>query len=224
VHRARDLVAVEAPYLFHGGGSEASYIGRFIFEGSKPGAAAAGVWMSHKVLPLDASGYGRLIGETARGALLLHRRIQAGDWGEFAVVALPKPDLNIVCFALGHASLTSLEQTNDFVDRVYRAMSVNENVSARQIDYFVTKTVLRSAEYGDSALPHVHALGFSDDDYLQAGGIAVIRCTVMDPFLASRRGNVDHIEGFARALRKVLAEQLGEGRVMVHGTYVVESH
>ncbi|MBA2669824.1 MAG: decarboxylase [Gemmatimonadetes bacterium] len=209
--RARDLVAVEAPYLFHGGGSEASYIGRFIFEGSKPGAAAAGVWMSHKVLPLDASGYGRLIGETARGALLLHRRIQAGDWGEFSVVALPKPDLNIVCFALGHASLTSLEQTNDFVDRVYRAMSVNENVSARQIDYFVTKTVLRSAEYGDSALPHVHALGFSDDDYLQAGGIAVIRCTVMDPFLASRRGNVDHIEGFARALRKVLVEQLGGG-------------
>jgi len=206
--RARDLVAVEAPYLFHGGGSEASYIGRFIFEGSKPGAAAAGVWMSHKVLPLDASGYGRLIGETARGALLLHRRIDAGDWGDFSVHVLPKPDLNIVCFAIGHGELKSLEATNDFVDRVYRAMSVGEHRSARQIDYFVTKTVLRSAEYGRSALPHVRALGFTEEDYLRAGGIAVIRCTVMDPFLAARRGNVDHIEGFATCLRGVLTEQL----------------
>ncbi|CAN5640774.1 tyrosine decarboxylase [soil metagenome] len=206
--RGRDLVAVEAPYLFHGGGSETSYIGRFIFEGSKPGAAAAGVWMSHKVLPLDASGYGRLIGETARGALLLHRRIQAGDWGEFSVHVLPKPDLNIVCFAIGHAELKSLEETNRFVDRVYCAMSVGEQLSARQIDYFVTKTVLRSAEYGRSALPHVNALGFNEEDYLRAGGIAVIRCTVMDPFLAGRRGNVDHIEGFVNCLRVVLAEQL----------------
>jgi glutamate/tyrosine decarboxylase-like PLP-dependent enzyme len=206
--RARELVAVEAPYLFHGGGGEASYIGRFIFEGSKPGAAAAGVWMSHKVLPLDASGYGKLVGETARGALLLHRRIQAGDWAPFRLIALPKPDLNIVCFALGHGELASLEETNDFVDRVYRAMSVGEHRQAREIEYFVTKTVLRSAEYGRSALPHVHALGFSEEDYLRAGGLAVIRCTVMDPFLASRRGNVDHVEGFAHALREVLAEVL----------------
>ncbi len=64
--RSRDLIAVEAPYLFHRGASEWGYIGRFILEGSKPGAAAASVWMSHKVLPLDARGYGRLIGETAR--------------------------------------------------------------------------------------------------------------------------------------------------------------
>src|SRR5690606_7956380 len=38
--RVRDLVAVEAPYLFHGDTSETGYIGRYIFEGSKPGAAA----------------------------------------------------------------------------------------------------------------------------------------------------------------------------------------
>ena len=43
--RSRDLVAVEAPYIFHRGASEAGYIGRFIMEGSKPGAAAAAVWM-----------------------------------------------------------------------------------------------------------------------------------------------------------------------------------
>src|SRR5690606_39351223 len=77
--RVRDLVAADAPYVFHPGAPETQFIGRFILEGSKPGAAAAGVWMSHKVLPLDASGYGRLIAESARGALILHRRIAHGD-------------------------------------------------------------------------------------------------------------------------------------------------
>jgi glutamate/tyrosine decarboxylase-like PLP-dependent enzyme len=202
--RVRELVAVEAPYLFHRGVSEWGYIGRFIFEGSKPGAAAAGVWMSHKVLPLDSTGYGRLIGETARGALLLQRRLTGGDWGPFRLVPLPLPDLNIVCFAIGHPSLATLEDTNEFAARVYGAMSVSPDRSARQLDYFVTKTVLRAPEYGHAADPIVEALGFTHDDYVRAGGVSVIRCTVMDPFLASRRGKMDFVGGFAKTLRGVL--------------------
>lgn len=202
--RVRELVAVEAPYLFHRGASEWGYIGRFIFEGSKPGAAAAGVWMSHKVLPLDSTGYGRLIGETARGALLLHRRLASGDWGPFTLFPLPLPDLNIVCFAIGHPSLTTLEATNDFAGRVYGAMSVSEERSARQLDYFVTKTVLRAREYGHAADPILEALGFTREDYERAGGVSVIRCTVMDPFLAARRGKMDFVGGFAKTLRGVL--------------------
>ncbi|HEX8360196.1 MAG TPA: pyridoxal-dependent decarboxylase [Longimicrobium sp.] len=206
--RVRELVAVDAPYLFHRGASEWGYIGRFIFEGSKPGAAAAGVWMSHKVLPLDSSGYGRLIGETARGALLLHRRIGSGDWGPFTLVPLPLPDLNIVCFAIGHPTLGTLEETNDFAGRVYGAMSVTGDRTARQLDYFVTKTVLRAREYGHAADPILQALGFTYEDYERAGGVSVIRCTVMDPFLGSRRGRMDFIGGFAKTLRSVLESVL----------------
>ena len=206
--RARDLLAVEAPYVFHRDGSEAAYIGRFILEGSKPGAAAVAVWMSHKVLPLDARGYGKLIGETARGALVLHRRLAAGDWGAFRVVPLPAPDLNLVCFAVGHPALGTLEETNAFVDRVYRAMSVSDARAARTLEYFVTKTELRQPEYGDAALPTVQALGFSRDDYHRAGAVAVIRCTVMDPYLATGRGGVDFVGGFARALRAEFERQL----------------
>ena len=202
--RVRDLVAVEAPYLFHRGASEWGYIGRFIFEGSKPGAAAAAVWMSHKVLPLDARGYGRLVGETARGAHLLHRRMSAGDWSPFRIVTLPQPDLNIVCFAIGHPSLATLEETNALADRVYGAMSVGAGRAARDLDYVVTKTTLRSHEYGRAAEPVVRALGFTHEEYERAGGLGVIRCTVMDPFFAAHRGREDFIAGFSRTLRRVL--------------------
>ncbi|NMO23099.1 decarboxylase [Pyxidicoccus fallax] len=209
--RVRDLVSVEAPYLFHAGGNESAYLGRSIFEGSKPGAAASAVWMSHKVLPLDASGYGRLVGETAKGAMALHRRIASGDWAPFTPVLLPPSDLNIVCFAVGHPSLKTLEATNDFVDRLYRALSVGPDTHRRP-DYFVTKTVLRAAEYGRAALPIVDRLGFTSADYDRAGGVAVLRCTVMDPFLASRRQKVDHIRGFIQTLGEVMRTQLDVNR------------
>ncbi|HYJ79785.1 MAG TPA: pyridoxal-dependent decarboxylase [Longimicrobiaceae bacterium] len=205
--RVRDLVAVEAPVLFHESADQ-RYIGRFILEGSKPGAAAAGVWMSHKVLPLDSRGYGRLIGETVRGALALHRRLSGGDWSPFRVVPLPSPDINVVCFAVGHPSLDTLEASNAFAGRIYQAMSASEDRLPRRVEYFVTKTELRHAEYGDAAVPVVQALGFTRDDYLRAGGVSVIRCTVMDPFLASRRGRVDFIGGFAAELRRVLERVL----------------
>jgi glutamate/tyrosine decarboxylase-like PLP-dependent enzyme len=102
--RVRDLVAVEAPYLFHPGAPEHAYIGRFIFEGSKPGAAAAGVWMSHKVLPLDATRLRPADRRDGARRAALHRRLAGGDWAPFRVVMLPRPDLNIVCFAVGHPS------------------------------------------------------------------------------------------------------------------------
>ncbi len=38
-------------------------MGIYGVEGSKPGASAAAVWMAHRVIPLDRSGYGLLLGE-----------------------------------------------------------------------------------------------------------------------------------------------------------------
>ena len=206
--RCRDLVAVEAPYLFHRGASEWGYIGRYIFEGSKPGAAAAGVWMSHKVLPLDARGYGRLVGAASRGALALHRRLTAGSWEPFRIVPLPTPDLNIVCFAASHESFTELAQSNEFVERLYRAMSVKRGMSIQNLEYFVTKTILRTAEYGEAVEPIVEALGFDVAEYHASEGLSVVRCTVMDPFLADGSGRVDFIEGFADNLRRVMEREV----------------
>jgi hypothetical protein len=167
--------------------------------------------MSHKVLPLDGTGYGRVIGNTARGALLLHRRLTEEDWGPFRIAPLPAPDINIVCFGIGHPDLATVEAANDFVSRVYQAMSVGHGEDRHLPDYFVTRTVLRADEYGASVLPVLEALRLTEASYLAAGGLGVIRCTVMDPFVADHRGGTDHIDGFARNLRRVLEKTLHEG-------------
>lgn len=212
--RGRELVASEAPYVFHEGASEWAYIGRYIFEGSKPGASAAGVWLSHQVLPLNAEGHGRLVHATVKGARALHRRLAKGEWAPFTVLPLPDPDVNIVCFAVAPPGARRLEDINLFATRIYEAMSAKAGSQegqprlARDLDYFVTKTILRAGEYGHAADAIVEALGFTHRDFVAADGLGVIRCTVMDPFLGSRRGKADFIEGFAQALRRTMERVL----------------
>ena len=69
--RIRHLVATDPPYLSPPdatGPAMERFLGRYILEGSKPGAAAAALWLSHKVLPINEKGHGYLIARTMVGA------------------------------------------------------------------------------------------------------------------------------------------------------------
>jgi len=56
----RDLITYTSPVVSHG--SVDPTVGPYGIEGSKPGAAAASVYLSNKVIPLDKTGYGRILG------------------------------------------------------------------------------------------------------------------------------------------------------------------
>lgn len=57
----RYLVAFTAPVVFHEGFD--ATVGVYGVEGSKPGAAAAATWLSHRVIRTDESGYGKILGQ-----------------------------------------------------------------------------------------------------------------------------------------------------------------
>ncbi|MBS1496293.1 MAG: decarboxylase [Bacteroidetes bacterium] len=57
----RNLVSFTAPVVYHGGVDPT--VGVYGVEGSKPGAAAAAVYFSHKVIRPNITGYGKLSGE-----------------------------------------------------------------------------------------------------------------------------------------------------------------
>ncbi len=208
--RVRELGTVEAPYVFHSATEKAGQIGKYIFEGSKPGAAAAAVWMSHRVLPLDSSGYGRLIAESAKGAQALHARLAQTRWGEFEPVPLPAPDLNLVCFALRHPRLETIARHNAFIERLHAALGGSTARKSGAPEYLVSKTILRAHEYGDALAPALERLGFSAESYRAQGGLAVVRCTVMNPFFAAKRARVDFLDGFVTYLGEVLPGLLAE--------------
>lgn len=83
---ARDLVTFAAPVVFKGQLDPS--VGIFGVEGSKPGAAAAAVYLSHRVIRTDKSGYGRILGR----CLFNHKRFYAS----LVTMAEPNDDFSIV--------------------------------------------------------------------------------------------------------------------------------
>ncbi|NEQ96838.1 MAG: decarboxylase [Cyanothece sp. SIO2G6] len=77
----RSLIAFEAPYINTGDSEKPEWLlGNYGIEGSKPGAAAAGVHLSHAAIPLKLHGYGKLMTLTAYNCKVLHwKLVEAGD-------------------------------------------------------------------------------------------------------------------------------------------------
>lgn len=201
--RARDLVAVDPPYLLPTQGlhEEDLFLGRFIFEGSKPGAAAAAVWLSHKVLPLDERGYGYLIERTICGARKLHAALSRARLGQFSVIMLPEPDINIVCFLLRHNEHTTLAEVNELNEAIYARMSMQ--TPGDQPEYVITRTRLQTPMYDGAIEPILGRLGIGSVDEWRASGqegLVVLRSTVMDPYLQAGPPTPDHLGGFVSAL------------------------
>ena len=212
--RARHLVATDPPYLAPTGIAEPGverFLGRYILEGSKPGAAAAAVWLSHKALPLDERGYGYLIERTVIGGRRLHDALRRADLSPFRVVLLPEPDINIVCYLLTHASLGSLEAVNAFNERIYEGMSLGHRHA--DPEYIITRTRLRSPMYDGAIDPILADLGACTLEQWRASGnegLLVLRSTIMDPFLAAGPPAPDHLAGLIAALRRAGKNALGE--------------
>ena len=210
--RTRHLVASDPPYLSPADGTSGSveqFLGRFILEGSKPGAAAAAVWLSHKAIPLDERGYGYLVERTMAGARRLHAELSRADLDPFRVVLLPVPDINIVCYVVSHPSHLVLASLNAFNERVFVEMSLGRKGGAPE--YIVTRTRLRSPIYDGAMAPLIEGLGIcSFDDWKASAseGLVVLRSTVMDPFLDSPGSGPDHVAGYVAALRRACTAAL----------------
>lgn len=86
--RMRDLVSFSAPYVLHG---DEPTMGVYGVEGSKPGAAAASVFLSHSIIRPSQSGYGVIIGQALYNCKRLYCRLITMD--DEKVVCVPVPRL-----------------------------------------------------------------------------------------------------------------------------------
>ena len=228
----RNLISVDAPYVFHGGArEETKFIGRFILEGSKPGAAAAACWLAHKMLPLDQGGYGRLVAKTMYGAKELYWRLQHLPLNDFTLVPLSDPDLNIVCFAINRDGNSSLRVMNAINQLLYEALSptraFGQQEPAGTQSFFVSKTDLEFEAYGSFQTTStvldvfLERLGISREQFRAANGledrqgladsrVTVNRCTIMGPWLleeGQRGSGKTYLDLFLGSLEKVINSQ-----------------
>lgn len=201
--RGRELVSTDPPYLAIATSrenGEQPVLGRFIFEGSKPGASAAATWLSHKTIPLNSAGHGRIIASTLRGARELYALLGSSDFVPFRVIRLAEPDLNIVCFLLTHPSLTTLSDLNALNETIYRELSPDTQMSA---PYMISRTKLTSPGYDGVIETLLSLLGrkVGRSRETAAEGLTILRATVMNPL--SSEGHPDYLLGLTDAVRQV---------------------
>ena len=79
----RDAVSLRAPVVFHS--QTEPTVGVYGIEGSKPGSAAAAVWLAHRVIRPDQGGYGRILGQCMWTAKRLFCRLATLEDDRFAV-------------------------------------------------------------------------------------------------------------------------------------------
>jgi len=84
----RDLVTFAAPVVFHGDAEPT--VGIYGVEGSKPGAAAAAVYLSHRVIRPTKSGYGQIIGQAMFTCKMLYFHLLCMDDPRVVVQPLPR--------------------------------------------------------------------------------------------------------------------------------------
>jgi glutamate/tyrosine decarboxylase-like PLP-dependent enzyme len=215
----KELIATEAPYIFHDDEKHSRpFIGRHILEGSKPGAAAAACWFAHRVVPLDQSGYGTLIGKSIQSAQELCGRLshelapELASEGIILRVLTEPPDENVFCFVVnrdGNASLTEMNRINQ---AIYDEMKFNPESVIQRHNFIISSTTLTCAQYGIGGsqgkgclVEHLAALGIHDGEFSQVGGMKALRSAVISPWLAlSRGGDPDYIAAFAAALKQVI--------------------
>lgn len=163
-------------------------VGHYLLEGSRPGATAASVWLSHKLIPLDTSGHGGLMQQTVRDACELHALLEHMNGLELAgdVVAVPlcQPSSNIVCFAFRGKSVSSLGSINQLNRAIYKALSIDID-NARPVysqEFFVSRTQLSNNRYAPDAMgAFLEKLGVTAEDY-ERECVFLLRSVVMNPW------------------------------------------
>jgi hypothetical protein len=222
----KPLARQHAPYIAEPAADpesdrRADTIGVYVLEGSKPGAAAAAVWLSHTLIPLDTSGHGQLIRQTIRSACELHAMLQqyprvvrevGGELPAARAACLCAPGSNIVCFAFAgpkDSPPLSLKQLNAANDAIYRRFSVKPGQRVTDQPYFVSRTTLSSAQYStETVAPFLDRLGVSADQYL-ADGVFLLRSVLMNPWYeqAKSRGRY-FVSELVEELYRVAAREL----------------
>lgn len=205
--RATALLAEEADYVF-GPEVDNDYfvryrqLGRYIPEGSKAGAAAAAVYVTHQVLPLDHAHFGLLPRESIRAteafrdsALRFAQRMR-----DRVICKLPfEPDSNLLCLALNPVGNTDVAVMNRFVRAMHDSLRAHPEQPLQAREFFGSMTTLQPAILGPAGTAEALAALQLDpaslsDAHDDADRLVILRHTLMNPYLIDHENGISYID------------------------------
>ena len=223
--RITDFMEEQADYLFEQADWPADadsikhQFGQYILEGSKPGAAAAAAWVSHRVLPLDRTHFGRLQGQTILATEYFFDRLHdlRGRLADVVRIGVPfEPDTNLVCIACNPAGNHSLAQMNAFGERLYEHLRVDPQQPVQLREFFSSRTAVRRDLLGTHDLERVlRELDVDEGTFVkvvedatrQSDRLFLLRHTLMNPWLMQRVDGQNYIDKYCVYLERIIREE-----------------
>lgn len=221
--RASALLAEEADYVF-GPEVEDDYfkryrqLGRYIPEGSKSGAAAAAVYVSHQVLPLDHAHFGLLPRESIRATEAFRsaaKRFALRMAGRLLCRLPFEPDSNLLCLALNPAGNRDVARMNRFVRALHDSLRSDPGQPLQAREFFGSMTTLQPAILGPHGTAEALAALELDPTTLDADGddsdrLVILRHTLMNPYLLDAENGISYIDLYFDFLERKATDLMRE--------------
>ena len=207
--RILDIVTYKAAYVE--GKGDPVQLGPFIMEGSKAGAAAGAVWVTHRAVPLNITGYGKIIACSIEGADYFYKCIKeiqpfvAANGKTYTATSLTTPDFNVVVFAFNEVGNTNLEKMNELNERIYNRCSYVSG-PVYQKRFITSKTILTEHEYGDVPKLFVEKLSIPEEEWKKIKNVYVLRACIMSPFLANNTTFREYWGRFIQIMKDIIGE------------------
>ncbi|MCP5071044.1 MAG: pyridoxal-dependent decarboxylase [bacterium] len=225
--RVVDFITQKAAYVFDLGGSEVDTpmgeklrnLGQYILEGSKPGAGAASVYITHKVLPLHREGFGRLLAQTVHACEYFHDRLNdlAEELGDRVRISMPfEPDTNLVCLLFNPTGNTSLARLNEYARSVFSHMKVDPSQPLQVKKFIASYTSLQPDRLPRQESERLlNEVGIDPATFVTStptgdasDHIFILRHTLMNPWLQTQRNGGNYIDEYLTYLRGLLLDML----------------
>jgi glutamate/tyrosine decarboxylase-like PLP-dependent enzyme len=162
------FLAASAHYCFDPQSTDApteDQLGKYILEGSKPGASAAAVYFNHKMISLDGNGFGRLLENLCSQAASFKNKLIQNKNSKFELIPINDHQSNIICFFVKDRSTNSLSTSNEITSELASNFGVKNIKSIQEYDYIVSSTKFYVENFKD--LPDSITQLDIDTEYVQ---------------------------------------------------------
>ncbi|MGL4695439.1 tyrosine decarboxylase [Enterococcus larvae] len=209
-HKAmRNVISYFAPYVFEKSVKAPDMLGAYILEGSKAGATAAAVWTAHRVLPLNVTGYGQLIGASIEAAQrfrdYLGRLTFTVKGKTIEVHPLNHPDFNMVDWVFKEQGCKDLKAINELNEKMFDYSSYLEGDVYTE-RFITSHTTFTQADYGDSPIKFVERMGLELDQWQKEKQVTLLRAAIMTPYLTDDK----IFDFYTTAITKAMEAKLNE--------------
>lgn len=203
----RNIISYFAPYVFEKGIQAPNLLGAFTLEGSRAGATAAAVWAAHRCVPLNITGYGKLLGASIEAARRFRQFLNEMEFdiGNVKVRAHPLnvPDFNMIDWVFKVDGDNSLTNMNSLNEKLFNLSSylVGDDYKNK---FLTSHTSFSIDDYGVSPLPFIESLGFDKTEWFEVRSVNLLRAAIMTPYL----NNNEMFDFYSSAIKEVIHQRL----------------